>query len=303
MSYSQKRKEHLERYIDKHGYGDHMGGDHNNDGIARKHILKVNKVFDPNRRFDGKIVPGYVMDRDDQYKKIVSYNFLSEEVKPDFYKKEKVHDKAHYFNSSQVLCYNFFRPLMDDQGHPNDKLISLMASRGITITTSAICEFEFNPIFVGKDGRNESSEIDFYIEDKSNGTKVFMEIKYTEDAFGNWTSPKQDNYTNFYEPMIEKCIGLATEIISYNDAFKNDYQLYRNALRVDGPTAYTVFLFPKANIALQKQFDGFKSMIKMENNIQVWYWEDIVSKEQFPLLYEKYFETYPEEISHHRSRR
>ena len=298
MSYRDKRVHHLEAYAEKHGLSPLMGGDHKGDGLPRKHILLVNKVPD----LTGKSKSGFVLDPDDQFNKVIDYNLL-DEVKEDLYKKEEIHDMAHYLNSSQVLCYNFFRPLIDSDGHPSRALIELFANHGISITEKASCQFEYNPPFKGTDGSNEGTEIDFYVEDEYVGTRVYMEIKYTESSFGPWGKPKKAVFERYYERMISECTGLYTEKIAYNDDFKYNYQLYRNALRVNSANTFTVFMFPKESSTLNEQYTKFSNMIKMENNIQVWYWEDIVSKEQFPLLYEKYFETYPEEISHHRSRR
>ena len=284
MSYRDKRVEHLKLFVKQHGLAHLMGGDHKGDGRPRGHILLVNRVWDPKKKGG----PGYVIDREDQFKKIVGHSLL-EGVNPDMYKKEKVHDMAHYLNSSQVLCYNFFRPLMDDKAHPGEMLISLLTQHGIPVTRDAICEFEFNPNYYGRDGRRESSEIDFHIQDPSNGVEVFFEIKYTEAGFGKWSRPKESNFRNFYEPMVSECLGLYSEKIAYNDEFIADYQLYRNALRVSKPSTYTVFLFPKGSSTLMAQYKGFESKIKMKNNIQSWFWEDIVTSESFPRIFEKYF--------------
>ena len=284
MNYRDNRVKHLETFASRAGLVSYLGGDHKNDGIPRKNILLVDKSLNPKKK--GGL--GYVINRNDQYEKVIHYNLLPG-VNPDMYKKEKIHDMAHYLNSSQVLCYNFFRPLIDEKAHPLEGLISILAKRGITITDNAVCEFEFNPPFYGLDGRQESSEIDFHIKDSSNGTEVFFEIKYTEAGFGNWAYPKEINFDNFYKPMIAQCIGLHTERVSFNDAFKEDYQLYRNALRVNNSGTYTIFLFPKNSTKLVAQYNGFANMIRMKNNIQAWYWEDIVSKDSFPQVYDKYF--------------
>ena len=284
MSYDKDRRVHLELFAKEHGLAHLVGGDHNGDGIPRGHILLVNKIFDPKKKGG----PGYVIDREDQFRKIVKYNLL-EGINPDMYKKEKVHDKANHLNSSQVLCYNFFRPLMDDEAHPDETLIALLAQHGIQVTGDAVCEFEFNPPYYGLDGRQESSEIDFHVQDPSNDTEVFFEIKYTEAGFGKWTGPKESNFRNFYEPMISECVGLYSEQIAFDDEFIADYQLYRNALRVSKPSTYTVFLFPKGSPNLVAQYNSFESKIKMKNNIQAWFWEDIVTAESFPRVFEKYF--------------
>lgn len=278
MDYNKDRRVHLEAYADK--YGLPVGGFYQSRPKPYKHILMVKRVD------NGK--GGLTVDKEDQFEKVISFNLL-EGVQPDFYKKEKIHDMAHHLNSSQVLCYNFFRPMMDDKAHPLKSLISLLGEHGITITNNAVCEFEFNPPFFGFDGQQESSEIDFHIKDSSCGTEVFFEIKYTENEFGPWSKPKEANFDNFYKPMIAQCMGLYTEKIAFNDAFKADYQLYRNALRVNNPETYTVFLFPKNSKNLLAQYNGFARMIKMKNNIQAWYWEDIVSEDSFPQIYEKYF--------------
>ena len=71
---------------------------------------------------------------------------------------------------------------------------------------------------------------------------------------------------------------------------KNDYQLYRNALRITDENKYLVLLYPKGNGAVDNQAEKFvKNKIKDEykDNIQRVFWEDIVDKNTE--LHQKYF--------------
>lgn len=56
-----------------------------------------------------------------------------------------LHTNAHHLNSSQIMCYNFFRPMMNEKYIPNDKLVDLISSLIDTPIekTGALCAFEY----------------------------------------------------------------------------------------------------------------------------------------------------------------
>ena len=221
--------------------------------------------------------------------RVIKYNIL-EGVAPDLLK--SLQRDADHLNSSQIMCYNFFRPLMDN----NKKLlIELLSRHGIAITENAQCDFEYNPKDTkdkGNDGRQEKTEFDFHIIDDVMETEVFFEIKYTEQAIGRWSkeSASLDNFRNFYEPMLPLCCALKTEI-DFNDRFIKDYQLFRNTLRVRNDKQYSIFIYPKANKRIDKQFDAFKrDFVTLDSNIQKWYWEDLYEGKENTEFYRKYLE-------------
>ena len=106
-SYADKRKEHLKTYAEKHN---------------------MNVV----RESDGR---GYILDflpgnndkeKKNNKRKVVCDSNILKDVCSDMYKKMSMHSRAHHLNSSQVLCYNFFRPLITREGKPTEEFIKLM---------------------------------------------------------------------------------------------------------------------------------------------------------------------------------
>mgnify|MGYP003398679447 CR=1 FL=1 len=70
---------------------------------------------------------------------------------------------------------------------------------------------------------------------------------------------------------------------------KNDYQLYRNAIRITDKNKHLILLYPKNNTTVNKEATTFlENKIKEEyrGNIHILHWEDIVKEGE---LYEKYF--------------
>ena len=268
--YVDNRKGHLKEYAE--GKGMPIGGTYNYKGtiVAHDHILNI---------------------EDGQSKlEVVKLHNLLEGVSGDLLK--KLHRDAHHLNSSQILCYNFFRPLIDSNGSP--KLVEKLKSFGVEIETITRCEFEH------KDSKGDGTEFDFYIEGKnSNGAavKVFIEVKYTESSLRNSDAFSKDKKTTYekkfeetYTPMFEtqQCLK---KIPSY-DEFYTYYQCFRNVLRVENENTYSIFLYPSKN-EIAKKFCEFKDFLadSEENklygsNVLFKNWEDIVKEGK---LYDKYF--------------
>lgn len=272
-NYSEERKKHLAAYADASFLSDKMGGTHKGGDKQYEHIIKVKSNID----------------KDDQYKKVVLYNLL-DGVKPDMLKKEKLHSMAHYLTSSQIVCYNYFRPLLDDAGHPNDKFLGMLKTKGIILSSAAIGEFEYNAPEYGKDGRREHTEFDFHLFDSTTGTEVFFEIKYTEQNFGKWGKySSEKNFDNFYRDLFSMSYALRPDIPSL-DAFSNSFQLYRNALRVRRSNQYSIFVFPKANTGVYNEYMEFKKkVIEKESNVFAWTWEELIDNDHDTEFYHKYF--------------
>lgn len=208
----------------------------------------------------------------------------------------KLHRDAHHLNSSQILCYNFFRPLIDSaNGSP--KLVEKLQNFGVDIATISECKFEHN------DGKGDGTEFDFYIKGKNSkgaDTKVFIEVKYTEaslrcsEAFSPKTRARYElKYNDVYTKMFaaQRCLK---EIPSYNE-FYTYYQCFRNVLRVENENTYSIFLYPSKN-EIAKKFCEFKDFLadSEENKLYGsnvlfvnWYDKDIVDRNSE--LYEKYF--------------
>ena len=238
--YVDNRKGHLKEYAE--GKDMPIGGTYNYKGtiVAHDHILKIE---------DGQT----------QCEVVKKYNVL-EGIDCDLLT-TKLHSDAHHLNSSQILCYNFFRPLIDiANGSP--KLVEKLQNFGVDIATISECKFENN------DGKGDRTEFDFYIKGKNSkgaDTKVFIEVKYTEaslrcsKAFSPKTQARYERkYNDVYTKMFasQRCLK---EKPSYNE-FYTCYQCFRNVLRVENENTYSIFLYPSKN-EIAKKFCEFKDFL------------------------------------------
>lgn len=223
-------------------------------------------------------------ENEEQKKGAIKKNLLKG-VKADML--AKPHTDAHHLNSSQILCYNFFRPYIDENGGATQGLADLLSNQGISIEKGAKCTFEYTDNLDKKENKDMPTEFDFHII--GSDVEVFFEIKYTENGFNR--AKKNDNHKEKYElvykPLLEKapCLNHTPEF----KEFAKFYQLYRNAIRITDKNKHLILLYPKNNTAVNKEATTFlENKIREEyrGNIHILHWEDIVKEGE---LYEKYF--------------
>jgi len=203
-------------------------------------------------------------------------------VNPDMF--SKPHKDAHHLNSSQVVCYEFFRPMLTTQKRLNDKMFVFLDYIGIPSDPfkDGFGEFEWEP------DPAEQTNFDFYIQQSKptpskmlSDNAVFFEIKYTENEFGAETinGKRRDKYGSIYQQMIENCACL--RLIPSIDEFFKSYQLFRNTLRLtkkNWRNEYVIFLFPKANKAVMNDYLAFMDRFVMDqyhDHIKAVFWEDL----------------------------
>ena len=109
---------------------------------------------------------------------IRKYNLLkSAQIEP--FLLSKPHNEAHHLNSSQIMCYNFFRPQLNADGFVQKPLKDLLNSIiGSTYGEGKAC-FEY--IDHNSEEKKGKTNYDFYVNFED--MKVFFEIKYTENKF------------------------------------------------------------------------------------------------------------------------
>lgn len=205
-------------------------------------------------------------------------------VVPDLF--SKPHKDAHHLNSSQVVCYEFFRPMLTSQKGLNEKMLDFLDNIGIPSShfKDGYGEFEWEP------DPSEQTNFDFYIQQskptpsKSSSDKaVFFEIKYTENEFGAEpiNEKRRKKYESIYRQMIENCACL--RLVPSMDEFFKSYQLFRNTIRLtrnNWRNEFVVFLFPKANKAVMDDYLAFKERFltdQYHDHIKAVFWEDITS--------------------------
>jgi len=278
IDYSTSRTQHLTEIAAADDLlKDAVGGTHQNGDKQYGHIIKV----------------PYVIDKQEQLKLVIKHNLLPG-VDPDMLRKkrEKLHSMAHYLNSSQIMCYNFFRPLLTDKHRATRELCDLLEKKGIHITEDAEGEFEYNPCIVGRDGRREQTEIDFSLKDPS-GVEVFFEIKYTEKEFGKWTGrgAREENFLNFYADRLRDSSVLKNKPEQFGDAFCQDFQLFRNALCADSSRRYSIVVFPEDNRLVADEWKAFcEKYVADTKHMQAYTWEELIRELQMEesAFYRKY---------------
>jgi len=221
----------------------------------------------------------------------------------------KPHIYAHHLNSSQMMCYNFFRPKMTVdssapcKGYANAEMVRFVKSLGITISESAVCQFEYEDrrmrdrfrSFISK-GKGEKSQFDFHIEDGP--VQIFFEIKYTETSFGGWSRTKRtsdealDNHCRYIEQGYKKLVrenpylteSCKDEICSLpygsladpNVIVNKQYQLFRNALKAENENCYSVFIYPEANPGPKNEFREFsRNLAGGQRHVMAITWESL----------------------------
>ena len=194
----------------------------------------------------------------------------------------KRHPDAHHMNSSQIMCYKFFRPLLKEYNKnkkdykPSDELVDLV---GKIIDTplenkNSSCKFEYiQP-------NTDTTNFDFYL--KCGDVEVFFEIKYTEKEFAKKkvTPDSELQYEKVYKPMISKAEHIFKDkTISASDFLKN-FQLLRNAIRAIDNNKYVVFICPRAHDNLVNQYNKFKEQFlspKGEEHVKLVTWESLLT--------------------------
>ncbi len=181
----------------------------------------------------------------------------------------KLHRYAHHLNSSQIMCYNFFRPQLDDNKQVKEPLIKLLQSIGVFFNEtneSAEAEFEYEDEKSKEPYRKTS--FDFFI--KMGETRVYFEIKYTENGFGTCEDDKKGEhrkkFNNYYKGEMKKCGIIKKSAINWNETFRKYYQLVRNAIKV-GEKSFVVIITDERNFLTNKQLCDFeKEMIENAKN-------------------------------------
>lgn len=236
---------------------------YNGENIPEEHILPIPKG-------------------ESKEKVVKEYNVLSCLKDKEFLIEQKdLHRFAHHLNSSQMMCYNFFRPYIEieeNKTRPNDALINMLSKYiAINQCDDAECHFEF---VQGEEYEGEDTNFDFYL--RSGKTEVFFEIKYTEEGFGKCENDENHKakFKNVYQGLIGNCNAIKKPV-QFDDEFRKNYQLFRNAIRAIDKNKYVIFIYDDNNIYCKKQLEDFINNYISEDyqaNIKGITWQDLVKK-------------------------
>lgn len=180
----------------------------------------------------------------------------------------KLHIYFNHLNSSQAMCFNLFFPFFVDKS-----LQPLLLKNILDYNAGSISEFEFEKVIEKK----ENTNFDLYLQ-LVNGTRIFFEIKYSEQDFGSAKDDKNhiSKLQNIYEPRL-KC-KVSNEYLAPELFFKN-YQVLRYIYYLSD-SDLLFFIFPRRNKEIAKKLknldrillNGFKSRVK------ILYLEDMVER-------------------------
>ena len=245
-----------------------------------KHLSQFGTEKSGKFMYKGKVLPkNYILSLDGMNQlKSIEKNALLTEVNPDMLREIELHKYAHHLNSSQIMCYNFFRPFLEKKELLNN-LFSFCDCKIIKNFDIKDAKFEFQDNL--DDFGKRQTSFDFHYGKNEGG--IYCEIKYTEPNFGNCKKDKEhrDKYNEYKKKLFNKCIVLENIDILFDDFCKN-YQLFRNILRVVNDDCFTLFIIPKDAEYLKRKFYVFcAKYIKNEyigKNVRLITWEEMVKK-------------------------
>lgn len=215
---------------------------------------------------------GNILPKVDNQKGIPIFNILpSVDTKDEVLKDIKYHQYAHHLNSSQLMCLNFFLPLIRD----NILLQILEVATNLKfISDVKVKEVAFEKVLPMGDNTN----FDLYIE-LSSLDKIYFEIKYTEQDFGGNCYEKgvlkekyEKKYANYYEKYLENSL---MNIKSKEEFFRN-YQINRNLSHIKSKSDYVVFILPFDSEDLLAEVKNVVSKnISLKNQVKIVDWREL----------------------------
>lgn len=187
----------------------------------------------------------------------------------------KYHDGAAHLNSSQVVCISFFKKFFEKEEWESI-LVQMLKNIGVPMSSESIkcAVFEYEP------DKKERTNFDFYMV-LGDGSKISMEIKYTESEFGGISPDKNDpdKYTRKWAEIYQGMVDKSPYLNCSEEDFFGNYQVNRNISFADKGDV-VLFLTPKANDAkaLIEGREYIDSFTEKYPNIRNIYWEDIVAE-------------------------
>ena len=182
---------------------------------------------------------------------------------------EKLHEFAHHLDSSQIMCYNFFRIFQDDLLAITSFFQSFTNMRISNITKCAFSYEDHKDLFKGLTGE---TNFDFYAENDID--HIYVNTKYLEGGYSECQSDGKHNAK--YELYMPKLLNIVkTKTIDKQFFFKY-YPLFKAASRIENENSHLIFVIPRDREDLTKTwFDWHDRYIKDSVDIRIVSWEDM----------------------------
>ena len=236
-------------------------------GHEYKHFLTGNEKM---RNFSSQIRDLIKLVNNDKYLKLPN----GQEI--------KLHFDWQHMNSSQIMCINFF---LSYWNHPKD--LKSIFDNILLNSGKKIIGLPTKIKFEDQESANDGTNVDLVI-DLDNGSKIFIEVKYTERGFGKISSKVKKRNPNYY---FNKRITIHKDIIVDQSNYEKYYQFIRN-IYLGRNGNYTLFLYPFENNFIENEYNkcSNKEIIENINDFEFGrlYWEDllkILPNEDFRLKY------------------
>ncbi len=230
-----------------------------------KYKIKTLKI-EENGLFEG-IEYGHILP-----KKYESLNYIGlvRKYEPEF---EKIkHMYWYHLNSSQTMCINFFKLLIEKD------YLSLFFDKVLGINTK-IVRSEFEKVL-----QKGSTNYDFYAED-INGNHYYFEIKYTEDSVSEKTSTDkvEETYKKFYLEDVRSNPTFIEAGVDMDLFMNKHYQAYRTMVKAKG-NDYSILITMDGNDGVDKEINKALTDLNLniktarEKNIIILHWSEVVKK-------------------------
>lgn len=160
------------------------------------------------------------------------------------------HCDFHHLNSSQALAINLFGPMKIK----NDYSLIFNQNDSIpNIKEGATSEFEHK--------ETDGTKFDFYIN--NTGQNIYFEVKYSESHLATKSKAKANSkrWKAYYEKPMNAIIKEPSKSKEY---FFQQYQLWRNIIRVANNDDLSVFVIPAIRADFKKAIDEAIEKIRPE---------------------------------------
>lgn len=153
---------------------------------------------------------------------------------------------SNHLCSSQIMCVNFFLPLMDNKELLKEVMKFIL---GVDSEKIDITEYDFGHEL----GFGVKGEVDLYLE-TFNGEKIYIQSNFIESSFGEFfDNQKTSAWKNTYADFIAKSLYLSD--IEKDDFYK-EYQMNRNIGLIREENDYVVFIYPFENDSLKEVLEN-----------------------------------------------